>query len=104
MGKSIWGCVNGSDASIHSGIGFHVDHDSKGLYTVFYKESFDVTPAVVLTQNYPNWGEFGSNGGNTRDNCVLVASDAFHFKVKTGDSNGDASDRNFSFIATDFNQ
>ncbi|HKR13616.1 MAG TPA: hypothetical protein VJT15_16245 [Pyrinomonadaceae bacterium] len=104
MAKTIWGCVNGSDASVHSGIGFHVDHDSTGLYTVTYKESFDTPPAVVLTQNYPNWNEFGSSGGNTKDNAVLVASDAFHFKVKTGNNDGDAKDRNFTFIATDLNE
>lgn len=98
-GRNIWGCVN-KDASIHSGAGFTADHLGNGLYLITYKVPFDQPPAVVLTQNYPNWEEFGSNGGNTMDNAVLVASDELKFKVKTGNSSGDASDRNFAFIST----
>jgi len=96
--RTIGGCVN-KDASIHSGTGFTVDHRSKGLYIITYNERFTNPPAVVLTQNYPGWEEFGSTGGDTRDNAVLVASDQLKFQVKTGLSTGDADDRNFAFIA-----
>lgn len=99
MPSQIWGCVN-KDASIHSGTGFTVDHISTGLFLITYKTPFDVTPAVVVTQNFPGWEEFGSSGGNTMDNAVLVASDEIKFKVKTGDGGGGASDRNFAFIST----
>ena len=98
-GRNIWGCVN-KDASIHSGQGFTVDHLGSGSYLITYKVPFDIPPAVVLTQNYPGWEEFGPGGGNTMDNAVLVASDENKFKVKTGDRSGDASDRNFAFIST----
>jgi hypothetical protein len=95
---TISGSVN-EDASIHFGQGFTVDHRGTGLYLITYNQRFANPPAVVLTQNYPGWEEFGSSGGDTRDNAVLVASDQLKFEVKTGDSSGNASDRNFAFIA-----
>jgi hypothetical protein len=94
----IFGCIN-KDGSIHSGSGFTVDYLGGGHYLINYDTRFSKTPAVVLTQNYRNWEDFGYVGGNTKDNAVLVASDTLKFKVKTGDSNGDGTDRNFAFIS-----
>lgn len=97
--RIVWGCIN-KDGSAHSGSGFDIDHLGDGLYLVTYGTPFQNPPAVVLTQNYKNWDDFGYNGGDTRDNCVLVAADRLKFKVKTGDSGGDGTDRNFTFIST----
>jgi hypothetical protein len=96
--KIIWGCVN-ADGSIHSGTGFTVDSETDGVYTITYRESFDEPPAVVLTQNYRNWDQFGYGGGDTRDNSILIAADTFKFKAKMGGSDGKGEERNFTFIA-----
>lgn len=96
--KIIWGCVNG-DGSIHSGAGFSIDSETNGVYTVTYREPFTEPPAVVLTQNYRDWDQFGYNGGDTRDNSVLIAADVFKFKAKMGGSDGKGEERNFTFIA-----
>lgn len=94
----LWGCIN-SDSSIYSGDGFQVDLDGEGFYLIEYDTPFSAIPAVVLTQNYVDWNNFGYRDGDTRDNCVLVASDEEKFKVKTGDSTGRAASRNFTFIS-----
>lgn len=102
--RIIWGCVN-SNGQKHSGSKdseghyiFNVDKTGVGTYVVSYDESFRVTPAVVVTQNFISWEDFGYEGSNTRDNCVLVASDKKKFKVITGNSEGTRIDRNFTFI------
>ncbi|NEO32665.1 MAG: hypothetical protein F6K36_19985 [Symploca sp. SIO3C6] len=79
--------------------GFTVTKVATGTYEVEYNTSFNDTPAVTLTQNYRDWNDFGYEGGDTRDNCVLVASNRNKFKLITGDSPGDHTDRNFTFIA-----
>jgi hypothetical protein len=94
----IWGCVS-ADGTEHSGAGFKVDSETNGMYVITYSIPFDGPPAVVLTQNYKNWNQFGFSAGDTRDNAVLVASDEAKFKVKVGDSKGNGVDRNFTFIA-----
>ena len=94
----IRGCVNG-DGTIESGSGFTVLRTPPGRYEIRYASPFGGHPAVVVTQNYPGWNDFNVEGGDSRDNTVLIASDANRFKIKTGDGNGNAQDRNFSFIA-----
>lgn len=95
--QTIWGCVN-SDGTIYSGTGFIVNKPNTGLYIVYFDNRFADPPAIVLTQNYPDWTDFG-NGGNTKDNAVLVACDETKFEAKTGNDDGDAKDRNFAFVA-----
>lgn len=97
--RTIWGCVN-ADGTLHSATpGVEVAHEGPGLYTVRFGVEFETAPAVALTQNYPGWDDFASEGGNTRDNAVLVAADAERCRVATGDKNGARVDRNFTFIA-----
>ena len=96
--KWIWGCVT-ANGFIYSGSGFKVTRTDIGRYEIIYDSQFSGTPAVVVTQNYPGWDDFTTGGGSSLDNCVLVASDQTHFKVRTGDGTGGASDRNFTFIA-----
>jgi hypothetical protein len=109
--KWIWGCVNG-DGTIHScsgssgfdssssGLDFSVEKTgNEGVFMITYVKAFARTPAVVLTQLFPQWTGFDYRGGDPRDNAVLIASDATHVKVKMGTASGDGSYRHFSFIA-----
>lgn len=104
MGSSILSGAVNKDGTILSKRsdgtpGFKVTHLGTGLYLVAFDLPFTSMPAVVATQNYPGWDDFTSNGGSTRDNAVVVALNETEVKIKTGDGNGSASDRNFCFIA-----
>lgn len=94
----VWGCVN-ANGTTHSGTGFTSIAAETGVYDVVYSTPFKITPAVVAIENYRNWTEFTYNGGDTRDNAVLIASDRQKFKIATGNNEGNKSSRNFSFIA-----
>lgn len=90
--------------TIHSGSGnFSVIRVDTGIYLIDFKDgTFTGTPALVATQQHGgggSWTDFASAGSSTRDNVVILALDKDHAKLKTGDDNGKASDRNFSFIA-----
>lgn len=99
MARHIFGAVN-ADGTIQSGSGgFEIAHDDKGEYTIVYLQPFKSQPVVVVTQNYPSWDNFSSDGGSTKDNCVVVASNNAKVKIKTGGDSGSASDRNFNFIS-----
>jgi hypothetical protein len=96
--RIVWGCVN-ADGSPHSGSGFTSIAGETGVYDIVYSKPFVVNPAVVTLQNYKNWTDFTFNGGNTKDNSVLIASDRQKFKIETGDNDGKKQKRNFTFIA-----
>lgn len=95
--RIIWGVVS-PKGEILSGTGFLVDHANTGIYTILFKDPFNVVPAVSVTQIYPN-DIHNHTGGDTRDNAVLIGIVNDRFKVKTGGSNGAADNRNFSFVA-----
>lgn len=94
----IFGNIN-SNGTVSQGKGFRVVREEKGVFNVLFDAPFPGVPTVVLTQNYPGWSDFTSDGGDTRDNAVLIAVGADRFKYKTGDSTGSATDRNCGFIA-----
>ncbi|MBP1764942.1 MAG: hypothetical protein H6Q70_281 [Firmicutes bacterium] len=99
MATTIYGCVN-ADGSVHSGSEcFNPTKLETGIYLITFRSCFCTTPAVVLTQNYPDWESFSSSGGSTRDNVVIIAVNKDKVKVKTGNGDGDPTDRNFTFIA-----
>lgn len=104
MSKIIYGSVN-SDGSIESGIGFKVQKASKdGIYQITFDNAFTKRPTIVATQcfsNTPsnNWDDISSNGGDTRDNVVVIEANADSCRLKTGDSGGNGCWRNFGFIA-----
>ena len=102
----VWGTVTAyatTNPTIHSGSGFSVIRVATGTYLIDFKDGlFNSTPALVATQQYSgssNWEDFSNGGGQTTDNVVIIAIDRVHAKVKTGGGNGDAADRNFSFVA-----
>ncbi len=94
--RNLWGNVN-HDGTVYTGTDYSVGLVAPGTYVVKYHTPFPETPAVTITQLYKDWNDFSYAGGSTFDNAVLVASDAAHFKVITGDSNGVKTDRNFCF-------
>lgn len=104
---TVWGTINGygtKNPTIHTGSGdFRVTRLGTGLYLIDFADgTFKEAPGMTITQQYSSsssWTDFSSNGGNTRDNATIVALDHGQAKVKTGDADGNASDRNFSFIA-----
>jgi len=105
MSKIIYGSVN-SNATIESGIGFKVERsDGDGIYKITFDNPFTKRPTVVATQCFSNtdssdsWDNISSNGGDTRDNVVVIAVKEDSCKLKTGDSSGTACDRKFGFIA-----
>ena len=94
--RTMWGVI-GPDGKIISGTGFKVDHSNTGTYTILFEEPFHVIPAISATQIFPN--DVSSQGGDTRDNAVLVGIINDRFRVKTGGGDGRAADRHFTFVA-----
>jgi hypothetical protein len=96
MATIIYGTVD-SDGTILGGSGYSVSHTSgTGLYYITFDEPFNKLPGAAGTQLYPNVET--NDGGDTRDNVVFVFLSAEKLVVKTGDNDGDARDRNFTFI------
>jgi hypothetical protein len=85
-----------SDKVIIAGAGFSVDPTSAGigLYNISFTEAFPTPPSASVTQVFFS----GGSGGDTRDNAVIISIDSNGMRLKTGDSAGDASNRDFSFI------
>lgn len=104
MSKIIYGSVN-SNGTIESGIGFKVQQPSMaGIYQITFDNPFIKRPTVVATQCLSttfsdSWDAMSDNGGNTRDNVVVIAVKEDSCKLKTGDSDGNPCLRKFGFIA-----
>ncbi|MVA27012.1 hypothetical protein V6582_15110 [Agrobacterium vitis] len=81
-----------STGEIISGDGFSVSRVSKGHYQVSFRPAFSKIGGASVTQIFPS-------DGNTKDNAVIISLDVNGIYVKTGDSGGDATDRNFTFVA-----
>jgi len=94
--RIIRGSVN-SDGSIAGGSGFTVSKTGTGLYQINFTKTFTGRPSGSATQVYPSFDDFGG-GGMTGDNAVFVGINNYRAKVKTGDNDGDAADRYFTFI------
>jgi len=105
MAQMAWGDVTAygtTEPTIESGSGFSVERQAKGIYQIEFSPGFNKMPALTATQQYSgnnNWHNTSSQGGDTRDNVTIISISTIHARVKTGDNNGVAQDRNFSFIA-----
>ncbi|WP_394203062.1 hypothetical protein [Shewanella waksmanii] len=100
MNTIIGGNIN-ADGTLYSGNYVSVIKESTGIYEITFAEAFSKVPSILLTQNHPSWGDFSSKGGSTIDNCTIIAVDKTKVKVKTGNSSGEVSNRNFSILAID---
>jgi hypothetical protein len=103
--RILCGTVNSGGSNATSTNGFSVTKPGTGLYDIKFRTPFANTPAVVVTQQ---WGagsaddrldDFNKVGGDTRDNCTVVAVDPSGVRVKCGRNTGEAEDRQFAFIA-----
>ncbi|WEO70738.1 hypothetical protein [Agrobacterium vitis] len=81
-----------STGEIISGEGFSVSRVSKGHYQVSFRPAFSKIGGASVTQIFPS-------DGSTRDNAVIISLDVNGVYLKTGGDSGDASDRNFTFVA-----
>ncbi|MBU7044842.1 MAG: hypothetical protein HXS54_00280 [Theionarchaea archaeon] len=96
--RILYGCIN-KNGTIYSGSGgFNVCCDTGGNYTILFNTPFRQTPAIVLTQNFPDWNDWGP-GGSPQDTCVLISANANKCKVLTGNDKHGHENRNFCFIA-----
>ncbi len=94
--RLIRGTVKG-DGNIESGSGFTVEREGN-KWKVNFSPAFSVVPSVVAQIQYPD-NNTSKNGGDTRDNAVIVAVDKRWAYVKTGDNDGDGKQRRFHFLA-----
>lgn len=92
-----YGTVNPSGVKTSGSAGWTVRSDGTGLYLLIFEPHFSSVVSVVATQIYPN--DLRSTGGDTRDNAVIVGADNDEAKIKTGNNDGKAENRWFSFIA-----
>jgi cytoskeletal protein CcmA (bactofilin family) len=86
--RMVWGFVD-SDSKIVSGYGFTVTKETKG-FRVKFSNKFGCRPCVVVTQHW---------NGSVLDNAVVYEINAENCLIVTGDGQGNASYRHFSFVA-----
>ncbi|NTJ42042.1 hypothetical protein G6L28_05420 [Agrobacterium larrymoorei] len=89
--RTIAGIVN-ADGTIRAGDEFSVSRTSEGHYVVSFRPAFDQLHGVSATQVFPN-------DGNTRDNVVIIRLSESELFLKTGDGDGNAKNRDFTFVA-----
>ena len=90
---TVWGTING-DGSIAAGTGYSVTAQGNGEYIISFSPTFSGTPAIVGSQVL-----YGSGSENTLDNVIFPYLNNGAATAKTGDSNGNSTNRAFSFIA-----
>jgi len=78
---------------------FKVTHTGTGFYNVeFLGDVFTAAPGPVVTATVYGQPVFG-DGTNTKDNAIVVDLKRSFARIKTGDSDGNPSDRSFFFTA-----
>lgn len=75
-----------------------------GVYDITFTAPFTACPVVLCKQNNNNWTDFSSRDNNARNNALLIAAGTQGCRIKTGDSDGNAKNKNFTFIAIDVTQ
>ena len=79
---------------VKSGDGYVVKIVGEGLYDVTFLTPFAASPSASVTQVFDGGGQ----GGDTRDNAIIVSLAADRMRVKTGAGDGRAQNRDFSFV------
>lgn len=95
--RVVRGTVNG-DGNVADGAGFSLARESNWLTKIIFNTAFAATPTIVATQQYPD-NNNSSDGGNTKDNAIIVKVDRWAAWVKCGNNDGSGSWRRFHFIA-----
>lgn len=92
----IYGTVSKTGKKL-GGSGYSVSHtENTGIYFITFAQPFNKLPGASTTQIYPN--DPNDDGGNTRDNAVIIYLSTEQLKLKTGSDTGEPSDRDFTFI------
>lgn len=93
---TLWGEINadGSIASSSGGFKVFPQQNQPGVYLIVFQTSFTTIPGIVGTQT-----RFGNIAESNTDGIVFPLVSADSATAKTGDGNGNAQNRNFSFIA-----
>ncbi len=86
-----------ADGTIESGSGFTISKEGN-KWKVSFSPAFSVLPTVVTVQQYPDENT-SKDGGDTRDNAIVVAVNKQWAYIKTGKSDGDHRWRRFHFLA-----
>ncbi len=94
--RIVRGTVSAS-GTIVAGSGFTIGKEGN-KWKISFSPRFGSTPTVIATQQYPDENT-SKDGGNTRDNAIVVAVNRSWAYVKTGKDNGDHRWRRFHFIA-----
>lgn len=93
------GFVNSESRGVNTGFG-SVNIRATGIFRVTFQNPFIGRPVCTCTQYFPssgsNWFPNLGDGGNTRDNAIIVGVTENWVDVKTGDGNGNASNRSFT--------
>ena len=84
--------------TVAHGAGFSLARESNWLTKIIFNTAFAATPTIVATQQYPD-NNNSSDGGNTKDNAIIVKVDRWAAWVKCGNNDGSGSWRRFHFIA-----
>jgi hypothetical protein len=89
----------GTNCNTVRGSGFRAWGQGK-LCKIQFSPAFSDAPTVVVCQQYPDSDDDNrTDGGNTRDNAVVVSVSREYALIKTGDGDGDHAWRRFQFIA-----
>ncbi|MEZ4309829.1 MAG: hypothetical protein R3F14_17465 [Polyangiaceae bacterium] len=75
---------------------FSVVRVGQGLYEVTFRDSFSIEPAAAATQIRDDGGD--GQGANTKANVTMPILERSRVRFKTGNSDGNAVNRDFSFI------
>jgi hypothetical protein len=97
--------VVGFRGDMLSGAGFTVQKVKTGVFDIIFSQPFSKLPAASVTEIFGSYNiekgapyEGGVEGGSTLDYAVITHLSADRMRVKIGKSNGDAADRDFTFI------
>lgn len=71
-----------------------VREEAPGVYLIDFEPNYQKMYGGAGTQIFYNNGK----GGDTTDNVVFIDFRREHLRLKTGDGDGNAQDRDFSFI------
>jgi hypothetical protein len=99
----LWGNID-SDGWINGGSanGFTTSLVTTGVRRITFLKPFSMRPTCTCVQHHPNsgsnWFSDAGIGGNTRDNCLTTRVQNNIVDFRTGDGNGNAQNRSFSFI------
>jgi hypothetical protein len=95
--RILGGTIDSGGGILSPGMGFRVARASTGIFDIYFDTAFSAMPFAAVSQIYPDTWTF-NNGGNTKDNAVIVGINQNRLRVKTGNADGDATNRFFSFI------